>query len=64
MHSHSMDMATEGTPWLTEPVMLHSSRKYTCSLNLTEQCDYQVGYWRFWCVAKKTPCHMKIPLMR
>ena len=42
--SHSM--STE--PWLTYPLMLHSSRAYTCSLNKTEQCEYQVGYWRFW----------------
>ncbi|CAK1363054.1 Ferric/cupric reductase transmembrane component 1 [Cercospora beticola] len=45
-HSHSHSMSME--PWLTQPVMLHSSRAYECSLNLTEQCEYQVGYWRFW----------------
>ncbi|USW58882.1 Putative ferric reductase, NAD binding domain, ferric reductase transmembrane component-like protein [Septoria linicola] len=45
-HSHSHSMSME--PWLTQPVMLHSSREYSCSLNPTEQCEYQVGYWRFW----------------
>lgn len=45
-HSHSHSMSME--PWLNDPVMLHSNRTYTCSLNLTEQCEYQQGYWRFW----------------
>ncbi|KAM0716250.1 hypothetical protein Q7P37_007695 [Cladosporium fusiforme] len=35
-------------PWLNQPVMLHSSRKYTCSLDTQEQCEWQQGYWRFW----------------
>ncbi|WPH01859.1 Hypothetical protein R9X50_00471300 [Acrodontium crateriforme] len=44
-----MDMATHtGTPWLDSPVMLHSSRKYKCSLPTQEQCKWQQGYWRFW----------------
>lgn len=37
-----------GTPWLDQPVMLHSSRKYKCSLDTDEQCLWQQGYWRFW----------------
>ena len=37
-----------GTPWLDQPVMLHSSRKYKCSLDTEEQCLWQQGYWRFW----------------
>ncbi|KAI0008482.1 putative FRE ferric reductase-like transmembrane component [Xylariaceae sp. FL0662B] len=40
-----MDM--EGTPWLDEPVMLHSSREDTCKLT-PEQCAYRGGYWRYW----------------
>ncbi|KXT03720.1 hypothetical protein AC578_5141 [Pseudocercospora eumusae] len=47
-HSH-MAMSMDSPPrWLDQPVMLHSSRAYKCSLNHTEQCEYQQGYWRFW----------------
>ncbi|KAK5693632.1 hypothetical protein LTR97_010201 [Elasticomyces elasticus] len=37
-----------GTPWLAQPVKLHSSRKYKCSVDTLEQCAWQRGYWRFW----------------
>jgi hypothetical protein len=43
-----MDTMAMGTPWLGWPLTLHSSREYSCSLNSTEMCDYQQGYWRFW----------------
>ncbi|KXT17614.1 hypothetical protein AC579_10141 [Pseudocercospora musae] len=47
-HSH-MAMSMDSPPrWLDQPVKLHSSRAYKCSLNHTEQCEYQQGYWRFW----------------
>ncbi|KAI4864200.1 putative FRE ferric reductase-like transmembrane component [Hypoxylon rubiginosum] len=36
-----------GTPWLDQPVMLHSSRMATCSLN-PSQCAYRNGHWRYW----------------
>ncbi|KAI5862495.1 putative FRE ferric reductase-like transmembrane component [Durotheca rogersii] len=36
-----------GTPWLDQPVMLHSSRADTCKLT-PEQCAYRSGYWRYW----------------
>ncbi|KAI6909861.1 hypothetical protein KC318_g2798 [Hortaea werneckii] len=39
---------SHGTPWLYQPVKFHSFRKYICTLNSTEQCEYQQGYWRFW----------------
>ncbi|KAJ5225430.1 hypothetical protein N7468_006655 [Penicillium chermesinum] len=44
-----MDMNNmhRGIPWLTKPVMLHSSRDFKCKLN-PEQCAYQTGHWRFW----------------
>lgn len=48
MMNMDMDMGSMGTPWLDQPVMLHSSRKYTCSLKQPSQCLYQQGYWRFW----------------
>lgn len=44
-HSH-MHMDTRS--WLNQPVMLHSDRTYSCSLDTKEQCEWQVGYWRFW----------------
>ncbi|KAI1084469.1 putative FRE ferric reductase-like transmembrane component [Whalleya microplaca] len=44
MDHMSMDM---GTPWLDDPVMLHSSRADTCKLT-PEQCAYRRGYWRYW----------------
>lgn len=45
----SMDsMHSDSTPWLTQPVLLHSSRKYTCSLKSDTLCKWQQGYWRFW----------------
>ncbi|WQF80708.1 Putative ferric reductase, NAD binding domain, ferric reductase transmembrane component-like protein [Colletotrichum destructivum] len=35
-------------PWLTQPVMLHSSRDAgTCSMT-PEQCALKTGYWVFW----------------
>ncbi|KAI2617660.1 putative FRE ferric reductase-like transmembrane component [Hypomontagnella submonticulosa] len=40
-------MAMTGTPWLDQPVMLHSSRADTCKLT-PEQCAYRHGYWRYW----------------
>lgn len=40
-------MAMSGTPWLDQPVMLHSSRADTCKLN-PEQCAYRSGHWRYW----------------
>ncbi|KAI7221048.1 hypothetical protein KC333_g1993 [Hortaea werneckii] len=43
-----MDGMSHGTPWLYQPVKFHSFREYTCTLNSTEQCEYQQGYWRFW----------------
>lgn len=43
-----MDGMSHGTPWLYQPVQFHSFREYTCTLNSTEQCEYQQGYWRFW----------------
>ncbi|CAK4027600.1 Ferric cupric reductase transmembrane component 1 [Lecanosticta acicola] len=43
-----MDDMSMGTPWLDQPVMLHSSRAYKCSLKSPAQCLYQQGYWRFW----------------
>lgn len=46
-HGDEMAMAM-GTPWLDQPVMLHSDRSYSCSLNDTAKCEYQQGYWRFW----------------
>ncbi|KAH8897421.1 putative ferric reductase transmembrane component [Thozetella sp. PMI_491] len=36
-----------GTPWLDQPVMLHSSRADKCTLT-AEQCAYRSGYWRYW----------------
>ncbi|KAI6083330.1 putative FRE ferric reductase-like transmembrane component [Hypoxylon rubiginosum] len=40
-------MEMTGTPWLDQPVMLHSSRVATCSLT-PEQCAYRNGHWRYW----------------
>lgn len=39
-----------GTPWLDQPVMLHSDRSSTCSLT-PEQCAYRNAYWRFWYIS-------------
>ncbi|OTB15761.1 hypothetical protein K445DRAFT_317405 [Daldinia sp. EC12] len=36
-----------GTPWLDQPVMLHSSRADTCKLT-PAQCEYRGGHWRYW----------------
>ncbi|KAI1774852.1 putative FRE ferric reductase-like transmembrane component [Hypoxylon cercidicola] len=36
-----------GTPWLDQPVLLHSSRAATCSLS-PSQCAYRNVSWRFW----------------
>ncbi|KAJ5788049.1 hypothetical protein N7457_003039 [Penicillium paradoxum] len=41
-----MEMA-EGTPWLDQPVMLHSSRADQCKLT-EAQCHYRNYYWRYW----------------
>lgn len=44
----AMDMESGGgTPWLTQPVMLHSSREDSCKLT-PEQCEYRNGFWRYW----------------
>ncbi|KAI5917485.1 putative FRE ferric reductase-like transmembrane component [Camillea tinctor] len=43
MDHSSMD----GTPWLDDPVMLHSSRADSCKLT-PEQCAYRSGHWRYW----------------
>ena len=46
---HGMDMAMDGgTPWLTPPVTLHSSREYTCEFNDTATCEWQYDFWRNW----------------
>ncbi|KAJ5096141.1 hypothetical protein NUU61_005497 [Penicillium alfredii] len=42
-----MDMAGGGTPWLDQPVMLHSSRADTCKLTKA-QCAYRNSRWRYW----------------
>ncbi|KAF7182083.1 hypothetical protein CNMCM7691_001471 [Aspergillus felis] len=44
-----MDMSGGGSglPWLDQPVLLHSSRKDTCTLS-PEQCAYRRGHWRYW----------------
>ncbi|KAI1486033.1 putative FRE ferric reductase-like transmembrane component [Biscogniauxia mediterranea] len=39
--------AMGGTPWLDDPVMLHSSRADSCKLT-AEQCVYRSGHWRYW----------------
>ncbi|KGO70927.1 Riboflavin synthase-like beta-barrel [Penicillium italicum] len=36
-----------GTPWLDQPVMLHSSRSDTCKLT-EAQCLYRNYHWRYW----------------
>ncbi|KAK5707314.1 hypothetical protein LTR17_020812 [Elasticomyces elasticus] len=43
-----MEAMHMGTPWLAQPVKLHSSRNYKCSVDTPEQCAWQQGYWRFW----------------
>ncbi|KAK5697123.1 hypothetical protein LTR17_023987 [Elasticomyces elasticus] len=43
-----MEAMHMGTPWLAQPVKLHSSRKYKCSVDTPEQCAWQQSYWRFW----------------
>ncbi|KAI1102758.1 putative FRE ferric reductase-like transmembrane component [Jackrogersella minutella] len=40
-------MVMTGTPWLDQPVMLHSSRADTCKLT-PAQCTYRGGHWRYW----------------
>ncbi|KAF9250963.1 hypothetical protein DTO027I6_4482 [Penicillium roqueforti] len=43
-----MDMKmAEGTPWLDQPVMLHSSRADKCKLT-ESQCLYRNYHWRYW----------------
>ncbi|KAL1988613.1 hypothetical protein VTN96DRAFT_9008 [Rasamsonia emersonii] len=43
-----MDMSgSSGTPWLDQPVMLHSSRADKCTLT-PAQCAYRSGHWRYW----------------
>ncbi|KAJ9492824.1 hypothetical protein VN97_g465 [Penicillium thymicola] len=43
-----MDMKmTQGTPWLDQPVMLHSSRADKCKLT-EAQCLYRNYHWRYW----------------
>ncbi|SMY29962.1 unnamed protein product [Zymoseptoria tritici ST99CH_1A5] len=41
------EMMHMGTPWLDKPYS-ETYRMYECSLNDTELCTYQEGYWRFW----------------
>jgi ferric-chelate reductase len=36
-----------GTPWLDQPVMLHSSREDNCTLT-DAQCRYRNYSWRYW----------------
>lgn len=43
----NMDHGGGGVPWLSSPVMLHSSREDTCTLT-SEQCAYRSGFWRYW----------------
>ncbi|KAF2453184.1 ferric-chelate reductase [Lineolata rhizophorae] len=43
----SHDDVPGGTPWLTYPLMFHSSREDNCTLT-PEQCQYREGYWRYW----------------
>ncbi|KAI1086754.1 putative FRE ferric reductase-like transmembrane component [Rostrohypoxylon terebratum] len=43
-----MDMEMTGTPWLDQPVMLHSSRADSCSKFTAAQCAYRTYYWRYW----------------
>ncbi|KAI8963000.1 ferric reductase like transmembrane component-domain-containing protein [Daldinia sp. FL1419] len=40
-------MHMSGTPWLDQPVMLHSSRTDQCKLT-PAQCEYRGGHWRYW----------------
>ncbi|KAI1382929.1 putative FRE ferric reductase-like transmembrane component [Hypoxylon trugodes] len=40
-------MMMMGTPWLDQPVMLHSSREDTCKLT-PAQCAYRNSHWRYW----------------
>ncbi|KAJ5543085.1 hypothetical protein N7535_005514 [Penicillium sp. DV-2018c] len=42
-----MDMEKKGTPWLDQPVMLHSSRADHCKLT-EAQCLYRNNHWRYW----------------
>ncbi|KAJ5503145.1 hypothetical protein N7463_006019 [Penicillium fimorum] len=43
-----MDMEmSQGTPWLDQPVMLHSSRADKCKLT-EAQCLYRNYSWRYW----------------
>ncbi|KAJ5498362.1 Riboflavin synthase-like beta-barrel [Penicillium expansum] len=43
-----MDMKmAQGTPWLDQPVMLHSSRADKCKLT-EAQCLYRNYHWRYW----------------
>ncbi|KAG0156480.1 hypothetical protein PDIDSM_3659 [Penicillium digitatum] len=43
-----MDMKmAHGTPWLDQPVMLHSSRADKCKLT-EAQCLYRKSHWRYW----------------
>ncbi|KAL2866889.1 ferric reductase like transmembrane component-domain-containing protein [Aspergillus lucknowensis] len=48
MHpAHDAEEVPSGTPWLDQPVMLHSSRADECTLT-AEQCVYRRGHWRYW----------------
>ncbi|OQE39342.1 hypothetical protein PENCOP_c007G02766 [Penicillium coprophilum] len=42
-----MEMEAQGTPWLDQPVMLHSSRADKCKLT-EAQCLYRNYRWRYW----------------
>jgi hypothetical protein len=50
MNMEMMDMEKEGTPWLDQPVMLHSSRADRCKLT-EAQCLYRNYSWRYWYVS-------------
>jgi len=47
MMGMGMDMHRGGTPWLDQPVMLHSSRADKCKLT-EAQCAYRNNHWRYW----------------
>lgn len=38
---------SSGTPWLDQPVALHSSREDNCTLS-ESQCQYRNYSWRYW----------------
>ncbi|KAJ5338724.1 hypothetical protein N7452_005452 [Penicillium brevicompactum] len=42
-----MEKMSTGTPWLDQPVALHSSRVDNCTLS-ESQCQYRNYSWRYW----------------